>query len=395
LLGYGIEGSGFYISPTGTPLAFLKALAWRAPVLVADLLFGIAADWYVLGTPWRDKILNWDLFSPEVWYALPGWHAVQTSIGVVGMALLALLLWRLPRILNAELAHRVRWLLAGALLALVPVAGTMVSSRLTVAASVGFDALYGSLLVACATWAYRNVQPIAWRVAAAVSCGLLIWVHVYRAGDRSHDEASWYAFHSDMERDWILGADVDDRVIAKQNVIVFSAQDVMTCFYMPYLRAFEGRPAPQSVWILSGSTQAHDLTRVAPNAFELAVLTSDVDRMAAGSNYRPLDKPLHVGDEVQLDGMKVKVLATIAGQPARALFTFDAPLEDARYVFLHPTERGLRRVRLPAIGERIRIRRPFYPTREAISAIRSDRERSERDGFHGALAPVEFQLFRP
>jgi hypothetical protein len=394
-LGYGIEGSGFYISPTGTPFAFLTALSWRAPVLAGDLLFGVPADWYVLGTPWRERILDWNLFSPQVWYALPGWHAVQIGIGVLGLALLALLVWRLPRLLDEARARTLRWLLAGALLSLVPVAGTMVSSRLTVAASVGFDALYGELIVACATWLLTRSLPVRWRAIAAVSCGLLLWVHVYHSADRSYEEASWYAFHSDLERDWILTADLDERQVAKQDLIVFAAQDVMTTWYIPYLRLFVGRPPPRSAWILSGAPQAHDLTRVAPNAFELSVLTSDVERMAAGSNYRPLDAPMHVGDEVQLDGIQVKVLSALHGQPARALFTFDEPLESARYVFLHPTERGLRRVHLPAVGERIRLRRPVYPSKDALSAVRFDREQSVRDGHGGALAPMDFELFRP
>jgi hypothetical protein len=394
-LGYGIEGSGFYISPTGTPLEFVKALAWRLPVLAGDLLFGIAADWYVLGTPWRERLLDWNLVSPEVWYALPGWQVTQTAIGVTGLGLVALVVWRLPRMLGEERARPVRWLFAGALFSLLPVAGTMVSSRLTVAASVGFDALYGTLIVACATWVWSKTRPVGVRVVAAASCALLIWVHGYRSAERSYEEASWYAYHSDLERDWILGADIDDRTVAQQDVMVFGAQDVMTCWYIPYLRAFAGRPRPRSAWVLSGAPQAHDLIRVAPNAFVLAVLTSDVERMAAGSNYRPLDAPMKVGDEVKLSGMQVKVVSVLRGQPARALFTFDAPLEDPRYLFLHPTERGLRRVRLPAVGERIRLRRPVYPSKDALSALRFDREQSMRAGFGGALAPMEFQLFRP
>jgi hypothetical protein len=391
-LGYGIEGSGFYISPTGTPLAFLTALAWRVPVLAGDLLFGIAADWYVLGTPWRDQILAWNVFSPEVWYALPGWQVVQISIGIVGLALLGLLVWRLPKLLGDALAHTVRWLLAGALFSLFPVAGTMVSSRLTVAASVGFDVLYAALIVASATWAVRAAGSAPRRVLAAVSCSLLIWVHVYRSAERSYEEASWYTFHSDMERDWILEADLDDRVVASQDVMVFAALDVMTCWYIPYLRAFVGRPRPRSAWIMSGVHQAQDLLRVGPNAFELSVLTAEVDRMAAGSNYRPSDKPMAVGDEFKLQGLQVKVISVIDGQPARARFTFDAPLEDPRYVFLHPTERGLRRVKLPEVGQRIRLRRPVYPSPQAIAALREDREASRRAGFGGALWPMEFQL---
>lgn len=402
-LGYGIEGSGFYISPTATPSTFVQAVLWRVPVLSADLLFGVAADWYVLGTPWRDKVLDWNFFSPSVWYALPSWHAVQIGIGVAGLIGLGAIVWSLPRTIGAARAHVVKWLLAGALLSLVPVAGTMVSSRLTVAASVGFDALYGELLAFCLVWlvgwgrrlrsgtGFRVTWPRA--LVAAVSCGLLIWVHGYRSADRSYEEAEWYAFHSDMERDWIMAADLDQRHVANQDVLIFASQDVMTCWYLPYVHAFEGRPRPRSTRILSGAPQAHDLLRVAPNAFDLAVLTSDVERMAAGSNYRPSEMPMRVGDEVKLRGLHARVMSVLQGQPVRTRFTFDAPLEDPRYVFLHPTERGLRRVQLPPVGQRIRIKRPLYPSRVALEAERDDREASKKAGHGGALAPIQFELF--
>ncbi|HKP64664.1 MAG TPA: hypothetical protein VJV78_48340 [Polyangiales bacterium] len=417
VLGYGIEGSGYYISPSGTPWVFLGALAWRLPVLVGDLTFGVAADWYVLGTPWRDQVLAWNFFPPDVWYALPSWHAWQITIGCAGLALVGGLLWTAPRWASREpprsagdrwsaegsrpsgaslpdRAATLRWLVLGALLSLVPVAGTMVSSRLTVAASLGFDALLAELLVASTLAVWR---PSEWRMRAlaAVSCGLILWVHGYRCSERSYDEANWYAVHTDLERDWIMGADIDDRTIADQQLIVFAAQDVMTCYYFPYVRAFYGRPRPRSVRLLSGSLQAHDLTRVSAQAFDLNVLTSDVERMAAGSNYRPEDAPFAVGDEVHLDGLHVKVLAVYGGQPVRTRFTFDAPLEDPRYVFLHPTERGLRRVLLPGVGERIRLKRPTYPSRQVLDTLRDEREGSRRAGFGGALAPIEFQLFKP
>jgi hypothetical protein len=302
-------------------------------------------------------------------------------------------------------AAALRWLLCGALLSLVPVAGSMVSSRLTVAASVGFDALYAELLAVCAVWlASRVAHPETGanipasrlrRTLGAVGCGLLLWVHGYGSAERTHDDAGWYRFHVGIERDWILQADLDDTRVAGQDVMVFATVDQMTAWYVPYVRAFEGKPRPRSVRLLSGAHQPHDLFRIAPNAFELAVLTSDVERMAAGSNFRPAEMPMAVGDEVTLRGMRAMVVAVLRGQPVRTRFTFDAPLEDPRYVFLHPTLRGLRRVQMPAVGERIRLKRPIFPNREALDAEHSDREASRRAGSGGALEPIAFELFRP
>src|SRR5689334_12810279 len=97
--------------------------------------------------------------------------------------------------------------------------------------------------------------------------------------------------------------------------MVIATQDLTSAWYLPYVRRMANLPMPRSYLLLSGASQPHDLYRVADNALELVVLTRDVEMMAVGSNYRPGDKPFHVGDSVMFDGIRAEVVRVLYGQP--------------------------------------------------------------------------------
>ncbi|HEX7480815.1 MAG TPA: hypothetical protein VF331_23640 [Polyangiales bacterium] len=375
-LGYGIEGSGFYISPSATPLSFLVALCWRIPVLTGDLMLGVVADWYTAGTPWRAAILRQQWFSPEQWRALPDWHTWQVLIGGVCLATaLALVRW-LPKLTAATTAAAARWLFAGAVLSLVPVSGGMAAARLTVAASLGFDVLFAVLLASAAQRIVR--AGILGRIGAALGCFVLLYLHGFQAAQRAQIDSYSLRFRSRAEQAWVLSADLDDRKLSEQSLAIVAAQDLGTAWYIPYILQMAGRPMPRAAWLLSGAGQAHDLERVADNAVDLTVITSHVDGMAVGSNFRPADKPFQVGDQVRVPGFVATVLSTLHGQPQRVRFDFPSSLDDGHYVFLFPGERGLRQLSLPAVGGRLRLRSPVYPNDESFELLRQDREAEQR-----------------
>lgn len=371
VLGYGIAASGFYLSPTAAPLSFLGALAWRIPVLIGELGFGVPADWYTTGSPWRESILRLQLFSPQQWVAMPGWRTWHVLIGACATLGFASCLRGLQQHDDAPHARSVRWLAWGALLSLVPVTGGMVSGRLTIAASLGFDALIALLLFAAFDGVRERASLLA-RAGCAVACALLLYVHVDSASQRGRGESEWMAFRSQVENTWVLSAELDEKRVASQQIMIVAAQDLTTAWYLPYVRQAIGRSMPQSYMLLSGASQPHDLHRVADDAIELVVLTRDVDLMAVGSNYRPADRPFHAGDQVSFGGIRAKVTRVLFGQPQTVRFTFPTSLDDPRYVFLYPTERGLRALRVPPVGERLRLKRPVYPNVFALQAQEQD-----------------------
>lgn len=386
-LGYGIAASGFYLSPTAAPLTFVAALAWRVPVLVAELAFGIPADWYTSGSPWRERILLLDLFSPQAWAAMPGWPAWHVILGVCSLLAVFASLWRFRAVFGFALARPLLCLACGALLSLAPVSGGMVSARLTVAGSLGFDAAIAALLFASFI-GVRARPSFFGRMGCLLACAVLLWMHVGTAAARSRWEAQWIRHRSYVESHWVLAAEIDEALIAKQQVLVVSAQDLATAWYLPYIRNMARRPMPRSYLLLSGASQPHDLHRLADNVLELVVLTRNVELMATGSNYRPADKPFHPGDTVMFAGIRAQVQRVLFGQPQSVRFTFPASVDDPRYLFLFSTQRGLRKLTMPAVGERLRLMRPVYPYPDALQAQAQDRA-AERERVKQTAAPAQ------
>ncbi len=370
-LGYGIAGSGYYISPTASPVAFVGAVLWRVPVLVGDLMLGVVADWYTAGSPWRAAFLRTQWFTPQQWRALPDWHFWQVSIGIACLGVAILLVRKLPQLTGASNAAVARWLFVGALLSLVPASGGMASARLMVPASLGFDVLFAVLLVAA--WDRLLHGRVLQRAGGLCGVFVLLYLHGYQAAERSQIDAYALRFRARVEQAWVLLADIDDTKIRGQSIAIVAASDLATAWYIPYILRMAGRPMPRAAWLLSGAGQPHDLERVADDAIDLTVITTSVDDMAVGSNYRAADRPFHVGDTVRLPAFAVRVLATLRGQPQRVRFTFPSSLDDGHYLFLFPGERGLRRIDLPKVGERLRLPRPVYPNGDSLELLRQDR----------------------
>jgi hypothetical protein len=373
-LGYGIAGSGFYISLTSDPLAFVRALVWRVPVLAGDLALGVPADWYLNGSPWRGALLRTGWFTPDQWRALPDWTAFHVALGASALLGVAWALRRAARWVGPDHARTLQFLVIGAVLSLVPVAGSMVSARLTVAASIGFDALIAAALLRAFSLAQQTAR-IRSVVVAVLACTGLLYVHVHTASRRSQLDAMWHRERARLEYEWVMSAEVDAAELPGQRVFVVSTADLTSAWYLPYVRMAMGQSVPRSYTLLSGASQPHDLVRVSERAFELHVLTNNVGYMAVGGNYRSADEPFAAGDTVEFQGLRAEVIRVLYGQPHGVRFTFPKSVTDGEYVFLESTERGLRRVQIPAIGQSVRLRRPVYPNPQSLQWRHADLEK--------------------
>jgi hypothetical protein len=77
-------------------------------------------------------------------------------------------------------------------------------------------------------------------------------------------------------------------------------------------------------------------------------LTSEFEALFRSPRHR-----LAAGFQVELEHLRVTVLAADEQGPTRLGFEFDAPLESPSFVFLHWKDGGLRRFPLPAVGTRV------------------------------------------
>jgi hypothetical protein len=370
-LGYGARGSGAYIDPGAEPLSFLLVLCARIPVFVADMMFNVPASWWDHGSPWRDDILRLELISPSIWLQLPGWPFFHLVLGALGLSMLALAVrWCWPELSRDERTH-VRWLLLGALIALVPVAGSFASTRLTMAAFVGVAPVLALVL--------RQVGRALMRAPAI---GLRRWFASYAVGaavlglqlvaplrediaGRVDDFASTTA--------WVLAAELDPRKLPEQRVFLLTSSEFTTTFYLAYIWAYHGRPLPRSYAPISTAPYAHDVERVADDALVLRALGGGF--LASGQEYmfRSPRQPMLAGQSIALEGARVDVLRTRDGLPQMLQVTFDRSLDDPSLRLLVATRDGLTAFEPPRLHETKRLQRAAHPNWITLQHGREER----------------------
>src|SRR5690606_2182856 len=90
--GFGAYGSGMYVDPFAEPGLFAREAAARLPVLAGDLMLSLRSNFWTSGLPWAPQLAAAGVI-PEVWvHDLVPLRAMQERIGLVGLALLAVLL---------------------------------------------------------------------------------------------------------------------------------------------------------------------------------------------------------------------------------------------------------------------------------------------------------------
>jgi hypothetical protein len=73
------------------------------------------------------------------------------------------------------------------------------------------------------------------------------------------------------------------------------------------------------------------------------------------SLVRSRDAPIPAGYEVDLSGMRVRVLEVGQVGPTRVEFTFDRSVDDPSIVLMAVLDGGLRRVEPPPVGSTLRL----------------------------------------
>jgi hypothetical protein len=352
LSGSGIAHSGYYLTPLGDPLGYARAALIRAPVLAADVLFGLPGLYLTYGSPLRNWLLQTHWIPTQLWLQLPGWTSWHVLIGYAALGFGALLTFRLLRT-AAEPA--LRWLALGAGLALLPCVGSLPEDRLLTAATLGASALLATTLLQAAPWrgGFRLGRTLLW-----LAC---LWVPL-SALDRSYDDIRAVVHGSNVARSWARYADMPEYDAEHTRVYVLSSADFNSAVNLPWMRWVEGHPLPLSYRRLSTGALPIDLLRIDDRTLELRILTINVAGTAVPSLYRGSDTPIAAGDHVDMPGLRVDVLNSMFDNPTRVRFRFDRSVDDPSLWFVYPTEAGLRRQSMPAIGTQMRF--PFAQYRD-------------------------------
>lgn len=310
-LGYGVAGSGLYVDPLASPLAFLGLVLERLPVL---LLAQIAV-------PWADF---WELFP----LVAPAWRVVVFVLAIVVCAAF----YRVLRPLWRE-QPRLRFWALGSLLALVPVCATFPHDRLLLGPGVGAMALVAELLVfALRAKSWSLLVPLG--AIHLVLAPLFLVLRSAHVGDLSR--ALTAADHS------IPGGPE----VARKSVILLNPPLDPFAAYLPFYRQAAGRTQPQQLlWLSTGVTE---LTVSGVDASTVRVRAHDGFLSSASQcMLRDAQKPPRVGETVELGVARVLVVSAMPdGRPReievrfRRLLASDALLwmqwQDHQYVPFRP-----------------------------------------------------------
>jgi hypothetical protein len=362
-------------------------------VFVADMLANIPSSWWDGGSPWREQILEWAVIPPAIWTRLPGWRVFHYGLGLFACAALGLALRFCWRGLSRTERESTRFLLLGAAFALVPVAGSFPSTRLTMAAFFGVAPLLALLL-----------RQIGRTLGTAPRLGLPRFFALYATGAfivylqvlaplRENIEAQVNDFATTTE--WVLNAEIDPRTVASQRVFLLSSGEFTTTFFFAYIWAEHDRPLPLSYVPITAAPFALALERVADNQLRISSLGGAFLSSGFESMFRPIGRPMAAGQSVTLDGMQVTAEHAIAGAPDVLRLRFERSLDDPSYVFLTAAPEGLVRLRLPAVGQQRIVPRAAYPSWLAMERRRYERRIEPIPDMLSYAFPPGLVLYRP
>jgi len=234
-------------------------------------------------------------------------------------------------------------------------------TRLTVAPAVAFDAVFGYAL-----WVLLGCLSAKPALTKRVVCGVgafgILWLHVARASSFSFEGALRLTNSSHLEYGWTTKADFGAADVKQRHVFIISARDMATQYLLPYTLHAAGLPAPRTAHLLSPAAQnAHVLTRIDSNVLDVQFPERITDKPFIPMVYREAGSPFYPGQRYGNAFFEVEVKSVRGGQPRHLRFTFRKPLHDRSYLFMYPTERGIKELRLPPMGQSIRLGAPAWP----------------------------------
>jgi hypothetical protein len=141
-----------------------------------------------------------------------------------------------------------------------------------------------------------------------------------------------------------------------QTVVVVNAPSPVHACCLPLLQDLNHGTVPRHTRVLAPAFPAVTIRRVDDRSLairpEKGYLRWPMDRV-----FRSEHRPLRLHEKVVLSGMSVEITElTEGGDPAEALFRFDAPLEDRAFRWLCYRDKGYETFTPPGQGETVVIR---------------------------------------
>lgn len=325
-LGYGAQGSGTYFDPVAEWQQYLPALVTRISTLMAGLLW---------------------VLPPELWVLAPSLRPLQLVVGCIAIAGVGGLILAVRRTLSTEEWRHTRWLVAGGLLSLLPVAATFPAGRLLLVPSLGASALLAVLalgvwraLPGLRGWRKLSLGAVAAAMLGVQGLATVVWglyPYVLRT-------------IGDLSLEAIARIEVDEARLAQQRVVTLVVPDPVIGLYPAIIRAAQGRSLPRSWLPLSLAPYDHVLHRTGDAALELSLpdgrfLSTELEQLFRGPAFA-----MRVGEQATVKGCRATILEAEGAWPKRIRFEFDMSLDDPDLVLLTQQDGTLKRLRPPPVG---------------------------------------------
>jgi len=330
-LGFGVRNTGGYVDPIGQTRAYLDLLPSRLAVYLDAALFCIPSEL--------------SLLAPQL-------ARIMAALGVAAGLLVAGLLRRAARALDAELRRTLAWLLVGALLALLPGAASIPGDRVLFLANLAVAAALAVLLM----HAGRKAEPMIFTWLARAGVALFGLVHIVLSPVSFAFGAWQLATTSHTALDVAAKAEVPSR--PGMAVAGIGLADPLIGMYLPASLYIAPRPEPRPVVVqlLSMSDHDHLLKRTDDRTLEISILNGALLEGAFETLFRPPSAPLRVGDRLPLGAWSVQILEESAGRPTRFSVAFDRSLDAPNLCLLIWKGGALRSLAPLAVGQELIVK---------------------------------------
>jgi len=325
---HGAVASSMYVDPLAAPREFVLNALGRFPAALVN---------EVLTVPGEMTLAAVVLGEWGVLYLL------------VPLAAVAALLWDTLRRAPEQVRRVLLALLVGSLLSLVPLVGTIPSTRILLLPSIG-----GSALLSMLFWdAGRRVllreerrRALTWvRVALTA---VLVPFHVVFAPYASYAGARAFEQTQELVRSTVERGEIERA--AERDFVLLNAPDPTFLMYVPFILLDAGRPVPRSWRALTMTSRPLHVRRVLADTLELSASGGLTLENPVAYLFRRGDHPLREGQVVRIRGLEVTVLKMERWGPSALRVRFDHSLDDPSLVLLTISQNGLRRMPAPPVG---------------------------------------------
>jgi hypothetical protein len=346
-LDYGAAGSGVYIDPSASPMAFVQAMVERTPLLFSGL--------WVL--PSGIGLMLSKSAAQVLWLA---------TIGLM----VAVFLLLSPVLKRDRVA---RFFALGMLLSLVPACATFPDDRLLFFAGFGAMGLLAQLLAA--VWQRAGWVPSSRirRLPLEVACWTFVFIHLVFApvalAATVHKVRTFGTFIERAARSL-----PSEPIVTRQTAIIVNTPTAFISFYGPLVQASLDRPIPKRTLILGSGIYPTTISRPAPDV--LAIRPDGGYLFPPGSPrpgheasqptfhpayfFQMLDRlyrdgtPVSLGDRIAYGGAIIEITETGEdGRPIEVEVHFDTDLEDPTLRWLQWKNGVYVQFEPPAVGEKV------------------------------------------